>query len=263
MFTSTTEQTIFRGELKSELRGFEHISLHEMEESHLMSRFDHKYIFHASRLTEFLRRLQSWYKILSVHHQVMSHYENLYFDTPDLKSYLDHHNDRASRYKIRFRRYSDSGDCYFEIKKKDNRGYTKKERLPAKEIQRDLAEEQLEFVKKTLNASSGILQPSLSNSFNRMTLVNTLNRERVTIDLAVHFKNNSIESKLDNVAVAEVKQEHHLYDSAFKQLMQHERIFPVSFSKYCIGTLLTHPGIKYNRFKPKLTIINKLCNDVA
>lgn len=260
---STTKPQTLPDELKSVLGSYRIITLQEMEQSHLMSRFDQKYVFRVSRLKEFLVQLLPYYKILSVHRQVMSSYENMYFDTPDLKSYHDHHNARANRFKIRFRRYSDSGDCYFEIKKKDNRGFTNKERQPADHIRRELSAREIDFVKRTLRYPVPPLLPSLSNSFQRITLVNTLNRERLTLDILIHFKNATMEKKLDEVVIAEVKQEHHFYDSAFKQMMQHERIFPVSFSKYCIGTLMTHPGIKYNRFKPKLTIINKLCNDPA
>jgi len=260
---NTTEPRLLLDELKSVLGSFHIITLQEIEQSHLMIRFDEKYVFRVSKLKEFLIQLLPNYKVLSVHRQVMSHYENMYFDTPELKSYHDHHNDRANRYKIRFRRYSDSGDCYFEIKKKDNKGLTNKVRQSATEVKNNLSEREIDFVKNNLNGTILPLQSSLSNSFKRITLVNTLNRERLTLDVLTHFKNKSIEKKLDEVVIAEVKQEHHFYDSTFKQLMQHERIFPVSFSKYCIGTLMTHPGIKYNRFKPKLTIINKLCNDPA
>jgi hypothetical protein len=263
MFMSITKHQALLDDIKSVLGSFHIITLQEMEQSHLMSRFDEKYVFRISRLRQFLIQLLSHYKILSVHGQVMSRYENMYFDTPELKSYHDHHNDRANRYKIRFRSYSDSGDCFFEIKKKDNRGYTSKVRQHATTLQRSLSNSEIDFIKKNLNGADLLLQPSLSNSFNRITFVNTLDRERLTLDILTRFKNVSVEKKLDDVVIAEVKQEHHLYDSAFKRLMQHERIFPVSFSKYCIGTLLTHTGIKYNRFKPKLTIINKLNNDLA
>jgi len=258
---SITNGSFITDDLNSILTSYRTISLHEMEESHLMSRFDEKYVFRISKLKDFLQKLQQHYRILSVNHQLLAQYENLYFDTPELKSYHDHHNDRATRYKIRFRRYTDSGDCFFEIKRKDNRGFTNKKRQSAKEFPKDLSDNQQEFVKTTLQADPGLLQPTLSNSFHRITLVNTGNRERLTLDIMIHFSNTARKEYLDEVVIAEVKQERHFYESAFKRLMQHERIFPLSFSKYCMGTLLTHPGIKYNRFKPKLTVINKLRNE--
>ena len=71
------------------------------------------------------------------------------------------------------------------------------------------------------------------------------------------------EKELNELVIAEVKQEQPFYHSAFRKLMLEERIFPTSISKYCMGTVLTHPGIKYNRFKPKLIILNKICNGAA
>lgn len=239
------------------------ISLHEMEESHLMSRFDEKYIFHASRLHSFLEELKPHYRLLSVNNKMLSKYENIYFDTADLKSYHDHHNGKCTRYKVRFRRYTDSGHCFLEVKKKTNRGFTNKARIPVSELRRQLDEKHLQFISERATGFPQKLQPSLSNYFHRITLVNSKLRERVTLDLLIHFQNEVHEKDLNEVVIAEVKQEQHFYDSAFKKLMQRERFFPISFSKYCMGTLLTHPGIKYNRFKPKLSTLNKICDGIV
>lgn len=257
---SSTEPALV-GEVRKVLGAFQPITLKEMALNHLMSRFDEKYVFHVSRLKNFLFSLHADYRVLSVSHRLMALYENLYFDTPELRSYHDHHNGKAVRHKIRFRRYCDSGDCYFEIKRKDNRGLTHKERIPADSMPRSLSEIQRRFAGSILHQLNIELHPTLSNSFYRITMVNTENRERVTIDLLIRFQNSAITKPLDELVIAEVKQERHFYASAFKQLMLHERIFPLNISKYCIGTMLTHPGIKYNRFKPKLTLINKLSNE--
>jgi hypothetical protein len=259
---SSTEPALI-SEIRHWLGSFRPISLEEMEASHLMSRFDEKYIFHISKLRDFLRNLKDDYKVLSVRHRLLAEYENLYFDTPDLRTYHDHHNGKAARFKIRFRRYRDSGDCYFEVKRKDNRGFTHKERITVRQMHRELSAPQLHFVERILNEPHLSLHPTLNNSFYRITLVNTENRERVTLDMLVHFQNTTRSKSLNDIVISEVKQERHFYDSAFKQLMQRERIFPISFSKYCVGTLLTHPGIKYNRFKPKLTFIKKLSNELV
>ena len=260
---SIIDRYITLPEIKSILSGYSVITLEEMEQSHLMSRFDEKFVFNVSKLPAFLEGLKSHYQILSVNSHVLSQYENIYFDTEDLKSYHDHHNGRGTRYKVRFRMYTDSGACYLEVKKKDNRGFTKKNRMPVKEMSRHLSPEDLEFISRYAGDTDQPLQPSLSNHFHRITLVNSECRERVTLDVMIHFQNEIREKDLASVVIAEVKQEHHSYPSAFKRLMQHDRIFPASFSKYCMGTLLTHPGIKYNRFKPKLTILNKICDGLV
>jgi hypothetical protein len=258
-----TEEKAVLNEIEYVLSNYVPITLGEMEADHLMSRYDEKYVFHVSKLKSFLEALEGSYKLLSVNQKLMAQYENIYFDTPDLKSYFDHHNGRPSRYKIRFRRYNDSGECFLEVKRKDNRGVTNKERLPVKELSRVLSAEQQEFLADKARDFPQNLQPSLSTFFNRITLVSKSHRERVTLDVMIQFKNENREKNLDEVVIAEVKQEQHYYDSAFKKLMQHERIFPAQISKYCMGTLLTHPGIKYNRFKPKLITLNRICNGIA
>lgn len=42
--------------------------------------------------------------------------------------------------------------------------------------------------------------------------------------------------------------------------MREFRVLPCGFSKYCIGTALTSPELKKNRFKPKLRMAEKLMN---
>ncbi len=161
------------------------------------------------------------------------------------------------------RKYSDSGDCFLEVKSKNNKGTTDKKRMPVSNLSDNLNEEQYKFLAALSHDQTSNLQTSLKNEFQRITLVSEESHERVTIDFLIHFQNNGNEKVLNETVVAEVKQEQHFHKSGFRQLMQDERIFPASFSKYCMGTLLTHPGIKYNRFKSKLLTLNKINDGVA
>ena len=43
-------------------------------------------------------------------------------------------------------------------------------------------------------------------------------------------------------------------------IMQQLRIKPLKVSKYCIGTALTTPEVKKNRFKAKIRMIEKIAN---
>lgn len=257
---NTAETQFIQQELLQCLSGFQSISLREMEAVELMSRFDSKYIFNRSLLTGFLQELQPNYKVLTIDSLPLFRYENLYFDTAELKSYTDHHNGKAGRYKVRLRKYTDTNKSYLEVKKKTNKGQTLKSRMSVQGINRELTAEQLDFTISQLGGPDITLLPQLTNNFSRLTLVNEKDRERVTIDLMIHFSHDEAEKSLDDLVIAEVKQHRITSLSAFKKLMQANRIFPTGFSKYCLGTLLTHSGIKYNRFKPKLTALNKICN---
>lgn len=257
---STAENEKLLKVLQPILSGYQPISLHEMEEVELMSRFDSKYIFNASALPGFLRALHGDYQVLKVDQLTVFKYENLYYDTAALRSYLDHHNGRSGRYKVRFRNYADSENIYLEVKQKTNKGLTEKARMPVEAFSDQLLPEQIAFVKAQLGNDDNPLVPQISNNFSRITLVNKNTRERVTIDLFIYFKKDQLEHFLDELVIAEVKEFHPSSISVFKKLMLANRIFPTSFSKYCMGTLLTHPGIKYNRFKPKLIKLKKICN---
>lgn len=259
---NTAENQTVREELLQVLSGFTPIGLKEMEFVHLMSRFDVKYIFHRSQLPAFLKKLQQDYKVLTIDELPLFRYDNLYFDTTELKSYHDHHNGKSGRYKIRFRKYSDSEKCFFEVKQKTNKGLTEKARFVVPAFCKELTAQHLDFVQQHLGNSTAQLVPQISNNFSRITLVNVNDGERVTIDLLINFKNGKAERSLNELVIAEVKQQHSSSLSVFRKLMQSNRIFPTSISKYCLGTILTHPGIKYNRFKPKLTVLNKICNVV-
>ena len=45
------------------------------------------------------------------------------------------------------------------------------------------------------------------------------------------------------------------------RIMIAHRVKPLKISKYCIGTALTTPGLKTNRFKDKIRRIEKLLAD--
>ncbi len=259
---STVEHVKEHEELSRLLAGFKPITLKEMESVQLMSRFDMKYIFRLSQLNAFLEKVKDDYQVLIIDGLQLFRYQNQYFDTAALKSYHDHHNSRASRYKIRYRKYVDNDKCFLEVKQKINTGLTKKSRLRVAEFKNELTPPELEFATQSLGVNPEQLFPQIFNNFSRITLVNIAAGERVTIDLLINFKRGTAERSLNELVIAEVKQQHVSSLSVWKKLMQANRIFPTRISKYCLGTLLTNPGIKYNRFKPKLTVLKKICDVV-
>ncbi len=49
--------------------------------------------------------------------------------------------------------------------------------------------------------------------------------------------------------------------SKLKDFLAESRIPAIGISKYCLGTILTDPFVKSNRFKPKLRYIQKITLD--
>ena len=103
---------------KTELDTFSSISLSEIEQVNLFNRIDTKYIVQMVDFTGILKEIKHHYNVLQIDNKRIHRYESLYFDTPDFKLYQYHHNDQQNRFKVRYRKYVDSGLCYFEIKYK-------------------------------------------------------------------------------------------------------------------------------------------------
>ena len=84
--------------------------------------------------------------------------------------------------------------------------------------------------------------------------------ERLTIDINLSVKNGTDVKLFDQLVITEIKQNKYNPKSDFIQILREMRIPEMRFSKYCMGILHIYKKIKYNRFKPKLTQINKILN---
>ena len=83
-------------------------------------------------------------------------YDSVYFDTPQLDSYLLAARGRRRRYKIRTRTYVDSATSFLEVKTEGAREATVKERIPYEPAYRArLTPEGLDYVNETLAAAIG------------------------------------------------------------------------------------------------------------
>lgn len=233
------------------------ISLKEMDEVRLMKRTDTKFIIHEKDLIAVLKGIQDEYRILETDtHRIMT-YSSLYFDTPLKKFYIDHHNRKVRRTKIRIRKYVESNTCFLEIKQKDGRGKTTKTRIPIDTITPNLSADALAFIQNTTKRTFD-LKPIIWNTFNRITLVSKSAKERLTIDLNISFKINNSFKAYHNLVIIEVKQERFNRNSSIVQELKSKQVNPYSISKYCIGMIGVYDDLKYNRFKGKLMKINKI-----
>ena len=102
------------------------------------------------------------------------------------------------------------------------------------------------------------LESKLWNSFDRITLVNKKEKERLTLDMNLAFKSGDTEGAYNHVVIAELKQENVNRNSLFFQLMKKNLVRPEGFSKYCVGAVTLNPDLKFNNFKSKLLLIDKL-----
>jgi hypothetical protein len=242
------------------IAGFAPISLTELECLSLQNRTDTKYVFHKSRLPDLLNLIRDKYKLLEIENRRLMNYHTSYYDTPDLRLYLDHHNGKSNRFKVRFRDYTDSRVSFFEIKKKINGNRTRKVRIEAPWEQRDLSEKPIEFIAKHTSLKDQELILTMDNNFHRITLASYVTCERITLDFDIVYSFGGRSKSYDGIIVAEIKRGQGCSHSPMAEAMKQLHIRPESFSKYCIGIVSLYDNVKYNRFKPRLLTINKLQN---
>jgi len=231
---------------------FKPISLEEMDAVSLMKRTDTKFVVHINQLGQILEMVKDYYQILEINSQRLMSYNSSYFDTKNLTFYNDHHKQRKVRAKVRVREYLETDVKFIEIKQKSNKGQTNKTRIKT-EDPKDL-EGTNAFAKQILNQSED-LQLSMSNSFNRFTLVSNELMERVTIDTNIQFN-----EKLwnENLVIIELKQEKLRRSSPLFKALKTLHLHPASISKYCLGMSSIYNHLKTNNFKPVFRNINKI-----
>lgn len=227
-----------------------------MDSVALMNRTDVKFAFSRERLPEFLQQLSQHYYVLDVNGHRISRYESLYFDTIKFDLYFSHHRKKPARYKIRCRKYVESDLHFFEVKFKNNKGRTIKDRVKQQLIDGKIVDVAESLLKAKTPISANDLEAKFWVNYSRITLVNKHAAERVTIDLNLTFKNDEQEKEIDDVVIAEVKQDKQV-SSKFLELMKQYRIRKVSLSKYCFGVINLYNTLKHNNFNKNLRLIKK------
>ena len=238
---------------------FSPIKLAEMDNVKLMSRSDTKFAFKFSKLPELLNQMIPFYRVLEINGKLIHDYKSLYFDTDDRKFYLDHHNGRVNRNKVRFREYVGSDLTFLEIKRKNNKGKTIKKRMKVDSINDNLSVKQKEYIYSIIG-SNIILNSKQWINFSRITFVHKVHKERLTIDINLNFKEKDRRGDLNQIAIGEVKQERMSRLSDFMRIAKELHILPIRISKYCMSTLELNPELKQNRFKEKTLFLTKLKN---
>jgi len=235
------------------------ITLAEMKEIRLMNRTDTKFVTNKETLVRLLELAEGKYYAQFNNNAKIANYMTTYWDTDTHKFYMEHHNGRAPRQKVRVRTYMDSDDTFLEVKTKNNHGRTKKKRVavPCQEITGENGNE--EFLQEKVHLGLDDIHPTVRNQFHRITLVNYGKTERLTIDYDVRFHNfeTEKEANVGPIVIIELKRDGNVY-SPVLDILRELRIKPLGFSKYCIGSVLTNKELKQNRFKTRLILLSKL-----
>lgn len=243
------------------LSRMETITLDQMSGVKLMNRVDEKFLMNRQQLAALLDLVVDEYYVQRIDGDALAPYNTLYFDTEDVAMYTEHHNRRLNRQKLRIRTYLSSVTTFMEVKNKNNKGKTKKVRIKVDKsiFYHALDDAQVrEFLSEQSRYPLDLLMPHVENTFRRITLVDKAKTSRITIDSEIRFVNHhtGINYDLSPLVIMEVKHEVGAPLSAIQRAMLEVRVHPKRMSKYCIGTVLTNPQAKYNRFKQKIRYIN-------
>jgi len=217
-----------------------------------MNRIDRKYWFHISDLDKILIEALKYYNILEINGQRLMAYETTYYDTPDDLMYRLHHNRKLNRYKIRKRRYLSTQKDFLEIKLKNNKRRTLKERIESSSNGKGFSDEEIHFIMNNSPYQGKQLSTALKNRFRRITLVSKTNSDRCTIDTGLEFINEAGRVKFDDLAVVEIKRGRSLKSSPLLAILRGKKIRQRGLSKYCTGRAILDPELRQNAFKPRL-----------
>ena len=239
------------------------IGLADLGSATLFDRVDAKFIVHRTLLGDWLDRCASTYHALEVNGSREGRYRTTYFDSADMSLYRAHLTGRAVRRKLRVRSYLDSGASFLELKCRDRSGRTTKSRVPVGNNHASALEVLHALPSAFMQGLTDVpLHAVLSTKFTRVTLVDTLHAERVTIDAGITFQSEQGGRVFPSLVCIEVKQERRGKSSALAALHA-LRQRSTAFSKYCIAVACVVPGVPTHRFKPILQQLQRIERDAT
>jgi hypothetical protein len=221
----------------------------------LQTRVDRKYVVPLELFTSVLDRMGDDLAVLQIDGLRLFRYESIYFDTPDLAAYHQHAYGRRRRVKVRTRSYLDSGECLLEFKSVGARGETVKERYPYRLAARhELDAEARALARARVGdcISTPVLRKVLTTAYQRATLVDPVQGNRVTCDVDLQFLNCAGQrfGPLDGVVLLESKTVGS--ESRIDRMLRRLGSRPLSLSKYCVGMAVLDPRLPANRWNREL-----------
>lgn len=213
----------------------------------LQTRVDRKYLLPLDAVRDLLERLPPDTRVLEVEGARNFAYRSLYFDTPELLSYLLTARRRRRRFKIRTRLYEHSQECWLEVKTRGPRGHTVKHRLPYDAEHHTSLTPGRPFVDTVLTehrVTGGAhlaFAPTLTTRYRRTTLFLPGTHSRVTIDTDLAWEDGTRQLLLPRRVVVETKTGSTA--SPVDRLLWQDRYRPVRISKYATGLAALRPHL--------------------
>ena len=247
-------------DLTPALEGLAPVALAELDQrAALQTRVDRKYVVPEADVPLLLADLTG--RVLEIEGRRSFGYASTYVDTPDLASYRGAAHRRRRRFKVRTRRYVDTGGAWVEVKTRGARGSTVKQRLALADdgLGPDrLGAVELAFVGAALreggvtDVDPTTLTPVLHTAFERSTLLlpagATGGPTRATLDTGLRWaRPGGGHAEAGPVLVVETKAAPGIAGELDRRLwaLGHR---PARVSKCCVGLALLTPGLPANRW---------------
>ena len=206
-----------------------------------------------------IARLPGDTRVLEIDGEREFGYRSVYFDSPDLSSYLAAARPRRRRYKVRVRSYLDSDLQFVEVKTRGSRGATVKDRLSHPGSAYELGAAGRTYVAETLTAAGlhdrghrvDDLGPVLTVRYRRTTLLLPRSGARATLDTQLSWQlPGAAPLALPDLAIVETKSARAAteVDRAL-WTMRHR---PSTVSKYGTGLAALRPELPSHKWAPVL-----------
>lgn len=224
----------------------------------LLTRVDRKYVLPLAAADDLVRRLagvDGGACVLEVDGRRTFAYRSVYLDTPDLLTYRQAAHRRPRRFKVRTRSYLDSDEHWLEVKVRDRRGRTVKERLPQALDGTD-GDASVAFTRDVLAhhhlplPDDLHLRPVLTTTYRRATAWLPGEDARLTLDTVLECRGGTGTAVLPLRAVVETKTRGAA--SAADHLLWAAGHRPVRISKYATAMAALDAGLPANRWTPVL-----------
>ncbi|MDG4785637.1 polyphosphate polymerase domain-containing protein [Micromonospora sp. WMMD1102] len=225
----------------------ESIGLAELtERAALQTRVDRKYVLPIDEARSVVSQVGPDTMVLEIDGQRCFGYRSVYFDTPELTSYLLTAQRRRRRFKVRTRTYLDSAECWLEVKTQGPRGNTVKDRLPYRPDHETSLSPGRQFVddvlaRESIEVGDRVFAPVLVTRYRRSTLFLAATVSRVTIDTDLTWEDDSGPLRLPELAVIETKTGSTA--SCVDRLLWARGHRPVRISKYATGLAALRPEL--------------------
>lgn len=253
------------------MAGLDHLASIDLErlvrEGELLVRHDSKHLVTDDGLAEVVEALGPDALVLrsaGAKPRSFARYRTRYFDTAGHDSYRDHVMGRRRRFKVRARRYLDTGDAFFEVKARLPRSQTEKTRWPLERRVADglfgsdgpLPPEMAALVRTTVRSLYGRefvdeLLPTVDMTFDRVTVFLPAARERVTVDSCLEVadaRSGRAIAAERAVHIVEIKSPSRR--GAVSTALTRAGIRSLPISKYCLALAALHEeDFRANRWR--------------